>query len=126
MLALARCGPMPAMLLCDRGLLDSKAYVPVELWQDILDDLGSTDEQLRARYDLILHFVTAADGAREAYTTAGNAARLETPEEAIKCCAAMARVYGGHPAVKRIENSEDGFEGKIRRASAALVLLPNS
>ena len=75
--------------ICDRGMLDTKCYVPAALWEEILseflkltlphiltgaqlkhaDDLGETDASLLARYDLVLHLRTAADGALDAYDT---------------------------------------------------------
>ena len=70
------------MLLCDRGTMDSKAHVPPSVWAQLLRQLGvaSEAEMCEGRYDAVLHFVTAADGAEEAYSTAGNAARTETLE----------------------------------------------
>ena len=38
---------------------------------------------LLARYDMVLHLVTAADGAEKHYTTANNTARRETAAEAV-------------------------------------------
>ena len=35
------------------------------------------------RYDMVLHLVTAADGAANYYTTENNQARYETVEEAV-------------------------------------------
>lgn len=31
------------VILCDRGLMDGKAYCDQELWQAVLDELGSND-----------------------------------------------------------------------------------
>ena len=52
------------IVLVDRGLLDGSAYVSVQQWLAVLDDLGLQGETLRDnRYDQIIHMVTAADGA---------------------------------------------------------------
>jgi hypothetical protein len=39
-----------AVLLCDRGAMDIKAYVTAELWENILIELKETDDGLLARY----------------------------------------------------------------------------
>ena len=49
----------------DRGLLDIAAYLPRDLWCKLLDVEGSTEKSLVDRYDLVLHLVTAADGAEK-------------------------------------------------------------
>eukprot|EP00171_Calliarthron_tuberculosum_P017584 IDg17584t1 len=73
-----------SVLLCDRGAIDGRAYMSATLWQTMLNDLGYDEGELRdSRYDLVIHMVTAADGAPEFYTTANNGARSERPEQAI-------------------------------------------
>lgn len=54
-------GQVDAVLLCDRGTMDSKAHVPAEVWAELLGALGQNDAQLcEGRYDAVLHFVTQA------------------------------------------------------------------
>jgi hypothetical protein len=55
----------PCIILCDRGVMDTKAYVDQDqIWQGILDETGWTPVQLRdKRYEAVIHLVTAADGA---------------------------------------------------------------
>ena len=96
------------MQICDRGMLDTKCYVPAALWEEILseflkrtlphiltdaqlklaDDLGETNESLLARYDLVLHLRTAADGALHAYDTGPS--HRPTPSvsglSSVRCC----------------------------------------
>eukprot|EP01052_Picozoa_sp_SAG31_P065172 SAG31_NODE_23997_length_491_cov_1.038265_1_plen_85_part_01 len=72
-----------AVLLCDRGMMDSKCYMPNTTWCKLCEQLGLAESALcEERYDLVVHMVTAADGAEEAFTTEGNSARTETPAEA--------------------------------------------
>ena len=51
------------VFLCDRGMMDTKAYVTPEMWQTILDNMGSTEVQLRdQRYDAVIHPVSVRAG----------------------------------------------------------------
>ena len=55
----------PTVILCDRGVMDGKAYAPEEIWQALLDETQWNTIQLRdRRYEAVIHMVTAADGAR--------------------------------------------------------------
>ena len=55
-------------------------------------------------YDMVLHLVSAADGAEKFYTTENNAARIETPEEARALDKKMLGCWAGSN-VRRIDNS---------------------
>merc|ERR1712137_1081661 len=71
----------PSLILYDRGLLDVAAYVPRDLWSDVLyHNQWLRDGMLgvlqHGRYDLILHMVSAAVGAEKHYQ-----ARKEMLEE---------------------------------------------
>jgi CYTH domain-containing protein len=71
------------LVICDRGTMDGMAYAGPELFAEILHDLGLTTQAVRdGRYDGVLHMVTPAIGAPDAYTTANNLARRESVEEA--------------------------------------------
>lgn len=70
------------------------------------------------RYDIVIHLVTAADGAESFYTTANNAARTETAAQARDLDRAVAECYAAHPRHVVIDNSTD-FEGKVRRLGRA-------
>jgi CYTH domain-containing protein len=69
--------------------------------------------ELRDHYDAVFHLVTAARGAEQFYTLANNAARYETPEEAIRSDDALIAAWTGHPHLRVIDNRWD-FEGKMR------------
>jgi len=118
---LAAAGPKPALVLCDRGMLDTKCYVPPALWEHISETIGDSDPSLLKRYDVVLHMVTAADGAADAYETAGNAARIETAAEALERDRAVKDVYSKHPKHRVVDNSKPGgMEGKAEAAFKAL------
>ena len=79
---LLRASGKPSVLLCDRGLMDGKAYLTEEEWQTMLSQRrGLHDCDFReGRYNAIFHLVTAAEGAEAYYTLENNAVRSETAE----------------------------------------------
>lgn len=120
-----------AVLLCDRGTMDSKAHVPPSVWAHLLAELGiaSDAEICEARYDAVLHFVTAADGAEDAYSTTGNAARTETVAEARESDRMLREVWHRHPTVTVLDNptvAEGGLDAKIERALETVVSLASA
>jgi CYTH domain-containing protein/predicted ATPase len=117
---LARAAGRRAVVVCDRGTMDSAAYLPAAVWQALLDEQGWTAAQLRdRRYDAVIHLVTAAQGAEEFYTTANNTARYETPEEARAVDLRLRDAWLGHPHLRVIDNSTT-FADKVRRVVAAV------
>lgn len=111
------------VFLCDRGMMDTKAYVTPQMWQTILDNLGQSEVQLRdQRYEAVIHMVTAADGAEEYYTLANNTARTETPEQARKLDRKTQDAWVGHPHLRVVNNFGD-FEDKVRDAMAAMCRI---
>jgi hypothetical protein len=119
-LEIARSTGRPSILVCDRGALDVAAYLPNELWTETLNYSQTTIESLQARYNLVIHLVTAADGAEKFYTLSNNAARTETVEEAKKLDKRTCDSWQGHPSLHVIRNEEDGFQGKMQRAVAII------
>lgn len=86
------------LLLTDRGVMDNTAYCSEEVEQKVFDSAGWNKTELRdKRYDMVIHLVTAADGAREFYTLSNNAARTESPELAIKLDKMTQEAWNGHP-----------------------------
>ena len=66
------------LIVCDRGVLDNKAYMkPVEFKQ-LLKELGTNETKERDSYDAVFHLVSAAKGKEEVYTLSNNKARTET------------------------------------------------
>ena len=53
------------MILCDRGVLDSKCFCDAEDFQELMHTNGWTEEYLLERYSLVLHMTTAAIGAEK-------------------------------------------------------------
>lgn len=108
-----------ALIVCDRGALDCKAYLNQADFEKMLELLDETEEGLCSRYDAVFHLVTAAKGAVEFYTVANNEARTETVEEAIALDDRLKAAWSGHPRQCIIDNSTE-FEEKMVRLVAAI------
>ena len=108
------------LIVCDRGGLDNRAYMTREEWEQVLGSVGIDELTLRDSYDAVFHLVTAAKGAEEAYTTANNAARYETVEEAAAMDDKLIAAWTGHPHLKIIDNGTD-FRTKLEKLIAEIV-----
>ena len=102
------------LIVCDRGIMDSKAYLTDLQFSSILSELNKNEIELRDNYDAVFHLVTAAKGAEEFYTLENNTARTETIEEAIKSDDNLIKAWNGHPHFRIIDNSTN-FEDKIKK-----------
>ena len=78
------------LILYDRGICDGKAYVPEDIYNDLLKEKKLKPNDVRDKYDAVIHLVTAALWAEKYYQrnnpntddTWNNEARHESPEEA--------------------------------------------
>ena len=104
----------PTIIVCDRGTMDISAYMKPEMWEEITAAAGTSSEQLRTRYDAVLHLVSAADGAEQFYTTANNAERTEGLELARELDKKVIQAWSEHPHLRVINNHEN-FDTKINR-----------
>ena len=102
------------LIVCDRGMMDNRAYMNEEEFREVLHAAGGNEIRWRDRYDAIFHLVTAANGAEYFYTHANNAARYESLEEAVALDDKLISCWTGHRYLRIIDNSTD-FEGKMRR-----------
>jgi len=102
-----------SVLLCDRGLMDGKAYMDTKLWYKLLkiENLKETDAR-DTRYDSVIHLVTAADGAADFYTLENNTARHESKEQAIEQDRRTQNAWIGHSRLRVIGN-DDGKGNKV-------------
>lgn len=101
------------LIVCDRGILDNRAYMTNKDFNYLLKIMNLNEVQLRDSYDAVFHLVTAAKGAKEFYNL-DNPARTETIEEAIKLDDKTISSWTGHPHLRIIDNSTD-FENKMKR-----------
>jgi CYTH domain-containing protein/DNA-binding XRE family transcriptional regulator/thymidylate kinase len=107
------------LIVCDRGALDNKAYMTDLEFASVASAANSNEVELRDSYDAVFHLVTAAKGAEQFYTTANNAARTETPEQAAALDDKLIAAWTGHPHLRVIDNSS-GFEDKMKRLIAEI------
>ena len=80
------------VIISDRGALDVKAYMEIDEWNKLLEELKLTEEKLFLRYDCVIFL----DANTEYYTTENNKARSETLEEAIVLSAKTKSVWDKH------------------------------
>eukprot|EP00755_Sulcionema_specki_P036817 Sspe_Gene.107691::Locus_86038_Transcript_1_1_Confidence_1.000_Length_2332::g.107691::m.107691 len=110
-----------SVLLCDRGSMDGRAFCSEEIWDRILQEGEWTTAELRdGRYDVVVHLVTAADGAETYYGTENNTARTESPEEARLQDQKLQKMWLGHPKLRIIDNST-GFAEKMSRCLGVIL-----
>jgi CYTH domain-containing protein len=107
------------LIVCDRGTMDISAYMTPEMWNDITSRAGTSSNELRERYDAVLHLVSAADGAEQYYTTATNSTRYEKADEeglriARELDKKVIKAWTGHPHL-RVINNHDDFDQKMLR-----------
>lgn len=107
------------VILCDRGKLDGAAYAGLPVIGELLAGHGSNIVEARDSYDMVIHLVTAADGAEEAYTLSNNTARSETLEEARALDVRTLNAWTGHPHMAIIGNHRP-FQEKIVSAIDAI------
>ena len=121
---LCRILPKSSLVLCDRGVMDGKAYVSDRLWHTMLEETGWNDIWLRdSRYDAVIHMVTAANGAPEHYGF-GNIARYESVKQAIDTDNALIRAWTGHQHLSIINNTDvPDFEQKVQKCLAQVLLF---
>lgn len=98
-ISLARLNPTKdAIMVYDRGYLDNMAYMPRDAKELYIKKTGVSLENIRdSRYDMVIHMVTAANGAPEAYTLSNNKARTEGIQQAIDIDNKIKEVWNGHP-----------------------------
>lgn len=109
-----------ALIVCDRGVTDCKAYMTARDFEAAAEALGADEVDLRDGYDAVFHLVTAAKGAEEFYTLSNNEARTETLEQARELDDALISAWTGHPHFRVICNDTD-FEGKMKKLTEEIA-----
>lgn len=96
----------PALVLCDRGVLDGLAYwlgEPGEYFREA----DTTRDAMFTRYAAVIHLQTPS--AARGYNHV-NALRLESPEEAEAIDHRLAAAWSGHPRRFVVESTTDFLE----------------
>lgn len=104
------------LIVCDRGMMDNKVYMNDEEYADVVKRINLDEEKQCNKYDAVFHLVTAAKGEAEIYLSnkEGNAARIETVEQACALDDKLIAAWTGHPHLRVIDNSSN-FENKMKR-----------
>jgi predicted ATPase len=107
------------VIICDRGLIDNKAYCTVEEWKILQQEFPALeDTYLFKRYHGGIFLVTAP---KQHYRTDNNASRTEsTHKHAKKVNDATLLVYEQMLNLHRIKNN-GGYEKKILKAEIVLI-----
>ena len=110
------------LIVCDRGIMDSKAFLNNLEFNSILSSINKNEIELRDNYDAVFHLVSAAKGAEDFYTLENNKARTETIEEAIAIDNKLIEAWNGHPHFRIIDNSSN-FEDKMKKLLKEISLF---
>lgn len=102
------------IIVYDRGMNDNKAYINQKQFTELLKKHNLNELELLDNYDMVLHLVTAADGAENFYTLGNNTARTETISEARQLDNKTVNAWAGHSNLKIISN-EVNFEEKMTK-----------
>ena len=121
----AKCKYDKIVVICDRGLLDGKAYMDHDDFAEMLKSYGTDEVTARDSYDGVIFLVTAAKGAEKNYSLKNNKARKETIEEAREIDTKTLAAWTTHPHLSVIDNST-GFAKKKARAMAQIYNILGS
>ncbi|MBI5653946.1 MAG: AAA family ATPase [Chloroflexi bacterium] len=112
----------PRAILCHRGTLDPLAYWLDRGWaeEEFFAFTETRREEHYRRYTAVIHLVTAADGAPQAYKRFPEAHRPEKPEDAIRLDRLLEQVWRGHPRYFRIDNVGKDWAAKSKEARKIL------
>jgi hypothetical protein len=105
----------PAVVLCDRGTLDSLAYWPGSV-DDFWSSLGTTLSEQLARYDAVVHLRTP--GSAFGYNKQ-NPLRTESAGAAAEIDSRILRVWQAHPRRFVVESTSDFLD----KAAKAVEIL---
>lgn len=118
-------GAEPVLLVCDRGIPDTRAYTSEEAYAAILQQNGLTASRVMERYDAVIHLTSAAKGVPEAYTLLTNAARTEPVQEAAELDDRIRAAWAGHPVRVMIPAQQD-LEKKMKLLLSAVRQIINT
>lgn len=109
-----------SIVICDRGICDSRAYLTEEGYQRALESNGIIHDQALCRYDAVFHLDTVAKDYPSAYTKANNDARFENAQEAVLANERVIEAWSEHPSLHVIGNF-DSFDEKADALYEAIM-----
>lgn len=98
----------------DRTLMDNKMYLEDIQFEEILEKFNLSEKEVLARYDLVIHMVSASVHDVKFYNRTSNEYRMENIEEAKRLELRVKDVWKNHPNVVRV-NIMPTFEEKIEK-----------
>lgn len=110
----------PSIVCCDRGIVDSRAYLSSdEEYERMLSLGGWSASAVSARYDHVFHLAMCP---QEAYQSENNAARRETYGEALALDQLTWDAWATHVphAHTRVEGEDEGIDSKIAALADAM------
>ena len=112
----------PSIVLADRGIFDSAAYLPSRhAWRAMLQLAGWEERELAARYEHVFHMAMCPEAA---YSRVNNKARRESFDEAAQLDRATWEAWTATHADRRTlvgeRSGRDGFDAKVELFVSAL------
>ena len=107
------------VIVCDRGVCDSRTYLSAEEFFRALDANGLDEARALARYDAVFHLESVAKDDAGAYTRQNNGARFEDTVEAVAADERNMRAWSAHPDMSVIGNYPS-FGEKVDALCAAI------
>lgn len=106
------------LILYDRAIFDNLAYINEEQFEKVLSYFGKTQEEVLNGYTAVLHLISCAKGAENAFNY-GNTARYEDISTAKELDDLTLNSWKRHPNLHIIDNYTQ-FEDKISHALSAI------
>nr|XP_040572839.1 TRPL translocation defect protein 14-like [Lepeophtheirus salmonis] len=117
---LAKESKQNCLVICDRGTMDTSAYISHKEWENILTTNSLDEVELRDnRYNQVVHLASAAKGAEQFYSL-DHPSRNEGIELARDRDTRAAEAWVGHPYVDLIDNTSN-FDIKIKKLIAIVA-----
>jgi hypothetical protein len=109
-------------MLCHRGSLDPLAYWLQRGWpeEEFFKFTETTLEDHYQRYTAVIHLVTSADRAPQAYTRWPEAHRLESAAEAVHLDHLLQKAWSGHTNYFYLDNKDRDWAIKSEEAQRIL------
>ena len=100
------------VIFLDRGLMDVKAYMSHQEFDEMLCHLELTPNMILKRYNAVFHLMSAAIEAPDFYTNSNNKIRKETLDEAVVLDKKTHHAWIDHENMMVIKGCK-GMEDKI-------------
>lgn len=110
------------LLICDRGVMDNRAYMNDAEFAEVLEYIGTDEAGLLGNYAGVFHLATAAKSPESFYSLENNEARYETQEEAVALDNRLWEAWEAHPYHKYIQDEID-FDAKMEHLLKEIAVL---